>query len=574
MQPQNKTKSATNQLKKIKKMIKRLFFAAMIVVAASTTVNAGGLLTNTNQNIAFLRNPARDAAIGIDGVYSNPAGVAFMPEGWHVSLNLQNAHQTRTIESTFAGFAGNSNHLGQATKTFEGKADVPVLPSVQVAKNWKKWSFQFNFAITGGGGKCDFDNGLGSIESLVSLVPGVFNALGTTLNGATNKKKGTEGVEYFPEHNTYNMDTYMRGRQYYYGYTLGAAYRINDQWSVYGGLRLLYGTTNYYGYVKNIQLNTQGSGMFPSTSTEALGKWVRENDGVVKEALGNIITNPVMLNAATPLIADAVDGLLKEGIQLNCDQEGYGIAPIIGVDYKLNDKFNFAAKYEFKTRMRLKNRATNSELVKYIPQLNRFADGITDAEDSPALLTIGAQYSVLPTVRVNAGWHHFFDKDGHQHDNVQTKLGGDTNEYLLGAEWDVCDRLTVSAGGQRTQYNFTDDYMDDISFNVSSTSLGFGVKVKVAKNVNVNVAYFHTFYGDYERHQADYNNAGATITELAQKLGAKVSGVGDMGGLINKQALAQTMTGIMKEIGAKDFSGSDKFTRTNRVIGIGVDWSF
>lgn len=555
-------------------MIKRLFFAAMIVVAASTTVNAGGLLTNTNQNIAFLRNPARDAAIGIDGVYSNPAGVAFMPEGWHVSLNLQNAHQTRTIESTFAGFAGNSNHLGQATKTFEGKADVPVLPSVQVAKNWKKWSFQFNFAITGGGGKCDFDNGLGSIESLVSLVPGVFNALGTTLNGATNRKKGTEGVEYFPEHNTYNMDTYMRGRQYYYGYTLGAAYRINDQWSVYGGLRLLYGTTNYYGYVKNIQLT-------PAGKNETLGQWVRNNmqdskgdPGLVKEALGTLINSAAIVNVATPLIADAVDGLLQEGIQLNCDQEGYGIAPIIGVDYKLNDKFNFAAKYEFKTRMRLKNRATNSELVKYIPQLNRFADGITDAEDSPALLTIGAQYSVLPNVRVNAGWHHFFDKDGHQHDNVQTKLGGDTNEYLLGAEWDVCDRLTVSAGGQRTQYNFTDDYMDDISFNVSSTSLGFGVKVKVAKNVNVNVAYFHTFYGDYERHQADYNNAGATITELAQKLGAKVSGVGDMGGLINKQALAQTMTGIMKEIGAKDFSGSDKFTRTNRVIGIGVDWSF
>ena len=26
--------------------------------------------------------------------------------------------------------------------------------------------------------------------------------------------------------------------------------------------------------------------------------------------------------------------------------------------------------------------------------------------------------------------------------------------------------------------------------------------------------------------------------------------------------------------GETDFSGSDKFTRTNRVIGIGVDWSF
>ena len=556
-------------------MIKRLFLAVTIAVAASTTVNAGGLLTNTNQNIAFLRNPARDAAIGIDGVYSNPAGVAFMPEGWHVSLNLQNAHQTRTIESTFAGFAGNSGHLGQATKKFEGKADVPVLPSIQVAKNWKKWSFQFNFAITGGGGKCEFDNGLGSIESLVSLVPGVFYALGATLNGAA-------GANLFPTNNTYNMDTYLRGRQYFYGYTLGAAYKINDQWSVYGGLRMLYATTNYYGYVKNIQLNTQGSGMFPTSSTEALGKWVSDNSAIVKQALGQIVTNRDMLDAATPLMIQAIDGLLENGLQLNCDQEGYGVAPIIGVDYKLNDKFNFAAKYEFKTRMRLKNRATNSELVKYIPQLNRFADGITDAEDSPALLTLGAQYSVLPNVRINAGWHHYFDKDGHQHDNVQTKLGGDTNEYLLGAEWDVCDKLTVSAGGQRTQYNFTDDYMDDISFNVSSTSLGLGVKVKVAKNLNVNLAYFHTFYEDYERHQADYNNAGATIKGIAQGLQTTLAqglqteqgqAIAHLAGL-NTQQLGAAMNGIMQKIGDTDFSGSDKFTRTNRVIGIGVDWTF
>ena len=40
------------------------------VLAAAQTVMAGGLLTNTNQNVSFLRNPARDAAIGIDGVYS------------------------------------------------------------------------------------------------------------------------------------------------------------------------------------------------------------------------------------------------------------------------------------------------------------------------------------------------------------------------------------------------------------------------------------------------------------------------------------------------------------------------
>ena len=50
------------------------------MLAATTSANAGGILTNTNQSIDFLRNPARDAAIGLDGVYSNPAGVAFLPE--------------------------------------------------------------------------------------------------------------------------------------------------------------------------------------------------------------------------------------------------------------------------------------------------------------------------------------------------------------------------------------------------------------------------------------------------------------------------------------------------------------
>lgn len=73
-------------------------------------------------------------------------------------------------------------------------------------------------------------------------------------------------------------------------------------------------------------------------------------------------------------------GSATEDVTLNCDQTGWGIAPIIGVDYKTGD-FNFAAKYEFKTRMRLKNRSANSESAKNLEQLNRYTDGIEVAED-------------------------------------------------------------------------------------------------------------------------------------------------------------------------------------------------
>ena len=80
--------------------MKKILASFIVFTMTTTTAFAGGILTNTNQSVDFLRNPARDAAIGLDGVYSNPAGVVFMPEGFHLGINWQYAHQTRTITST------------------------------------------------------------------------------------------------------------------------------------------------------------------------------------------------------------------------------------------------------------------------------------------------------------------------------------------------------------------------------------------------------------------------------------------------------------------------------------------
>ncbi len=52
--------------------------------------------------------------------------------------------------------------------TFKGKAFAPVIPSFQYAYNKGRWSLQASFALTGGGGKCTFDDGLGSFEKIVA----------------------------------------------------------------------------------------------------------------------------------------------------------------------------------------------------------------------------------------------------------------------------------------------------------------------------------------------------------------------------------------------------------------------
>ncbi len=500
-------------------MNKLKFAITALILTVAGTSFAGGLLTNTNQNIIFLRNPARDAAIGIDGVYSNPAGVAFLGEGFHLSLNIQNARQTREVLTGYGNlFQNNVNNPATAEtnfiRKFKGKADAPVIPSIQAAYNKDKWSFQFGFAITGGGGKCKFDNGLGSFEGVVASMPaqliagGINNslqAMGTQLTGG------------------YSFDPYMRGRQYYYGFTLGSAYKINKNLSVYGGVRLIYGSANYFGYVKNIAFQQSAGGNLSMVAAPAFFTGLA---GALNQQAGQLeMAGAVEQAAALKQKAAEMSGYaaMTQDIELNCDQTGWGIAPIIGVDYKTG-KLNLAAKYEFKTRMRLKNESANSESAKAIAMLNKYANGKKVAEDSPALLTVGAQYEVLPALRLMAGWHHYFDVDTKQY----TKdMLGDTNEYLIGAEYDINKYVQISGGMQKTDYDLKDNGINDISFNVSSYSFGFGVGVNVAKNVKVNLAYFQTNYEDYDKVQ---NIGGMTV--------------------------------------------SDSFTRTNRVLGVGVDMTF
>ena len=454
----------------------------VMLTATVTTAHAGGILTNTNQSIDFLRNPARDAAIGLDGVYSNPAGVAFMPEGFHLGFNWQYARQTRTITSTSPYFALGRKNNGQTTKVFEGTADAPFIPSLQAAYNKGDWSIQFNFSVPGGGGSCEFADGLGSFENVVGSIA---NQL---------KPFGAQG---------YDMSGYMQGRQYYFGFQLGTAYKIYENLAVYGGLRVLYGTATYKAKISNIMVKTAGG-------------YVDFSDYI-------LAITPAATNAG---YGQMIGQLQKyaEGVNLLCNQSSVGVAPVVGVDYKVGN-FNFAAKYEFKTQIRMKNESTVNEASE-IEAVNKFKDGEHVNEDAPAQLSVGAQWAPIDEVRINAGWHHYFDKQAEWYANAQDKLSHNSNEFLLGAEWDLNDRMTVSLGGQLTRYGLTDEYMNDMSFVVNSHSIGFGFSYKATDKISLKAGYFQTMYDTYDR-----------------------------------------VTSAQPQV-------SDSFTRTNRVLGLGCQVDF
>lgn len=485
--------------------MKKLWIASMLMLMVSSSTFAGGLLTNTNQHILFLRNPARGASTQIDALYSNPAGIAFMERGLHISFNNQSAFQTRTIHSTFAPFSGFG---GSETKKYKGEASVPVIPSLFAVYKYDKWAFGGHFAVSGGGGKATFNEGLGSFESQVAMIPGMLSASGFS---GTNK---------------YAVDSYMEGKQLIYGLQLGAAYKINDYLSAYAGIRMNYVNNGYVGYIRNIQANVGGGDMVN------LNSYFTTAAAAAAAAAEQYLTAGDMANYQKYVtIAATAKGVAEQtkDKELDCDQTGWGITPILGLDFKMG-KWNVGLKYEINTRLNVENKTK-------IDDTGLFKDGVNTPHDIPSLLSVGVSYEILPVLRASVGYGHFFDTHAKMANNKQDYIDQGTNEYQAGLEWDITKAWQVSAGMQRTKYGVEDGYQSDMSFSISSYSYGLGAGFNISPKLKVNVAYFWTDYEDYNKEWAAYNGSANPVTK-------------------------------------DPIPGKDVFSRTNKVFGIGIDYKF
>ncbi|MGP1549508.1 MAG: hypothetical protein ACTTI4_02240, partial [Prevotella fusca] len=509
-----------------------------------------------------------------------PAGVAFLDQGFHLSLNFQNIYQTREITSAFSvpAFAGtpheypfklNGGNPTDGSKSYIGKAAVPILPSFQVAYNKDNWSFQAGFGLTGGGGKASFNEGLPSFERQISLLPALINQQLPTFAALLGQNETPA--------TSYSMQSYMSGQQYDFGLQLGVAYKINEHLSVFGGARFNYIYNKYEGNITNISANVGGNNQnlydYFDSKVKALNEKASalqaqaaaaQTQAAVYQAQANAATDPAtkaQLQAAADQytagaqkasegakkVSAGADKLnsTKEDVKdryVEVSQRGWGITPILGIDYRTG-KWNLAARYEFTTKFNIENNTKRDDT-------KRYENGVNTPNDIPGILALGAQYEVLKNLRVMAGYNYYFDKDARMDNNKQRFLKHNTQEFLAGVEWDINPAVTVSAGGQRTLYGLGDGkYLTDLSFVTSSYSFGIGAKIKVAKNAHLNVAYFFTNYSNFKK---EYNDAV----------------------VVGKEQVKQPDGTVLTQPKTIPTKNTDIFTRTNKVLGVGLDIDF
>ena len=457
----------------------------MLMLGVVSSVSAGGILTNTNQSARFARLMALDASTGIEAAYYNPAGLSKLNDGFHFSFSNQSAFQTRAITTTFPLFEG---YGGDATKKFKGTASAPIIPSIQAAYKTGKWVLSGSIAVTGGGGKATFNDGLPSFEGGLSQLPGAINTIGSQL--PADMSLGA---------NKYSADQYMRGSSFIYGGQIGGTYEINNMFSAYGGFRLNIVSNGYEGHLRNLQANISSEGLSAIGMPDYNGTMANP-DPFLQMAIGQ--TADESQKQSLQLLQKAAN----DGVFLDCSQSGWGISPIIGFNFNY-EKLNVGMKYELKTKLNVENKTK-------VDDTGMFRNGVNTPHDIPALLTVGASYKVLPKMEVSVGYHRFFDSDAKMANDKQKHIKGGTNEYLAGVEYRLTDMFLVSAGGQITRYGVKDNYQSDLSFSIDSYSIGFGGAVNVAKNVLINIGYFWTTYSDWTKDISSYAGTPLAGTDM------------------------------------------------------------
>lgn len=445
--------------------MRKISLIGLVMLIVSIPTFAGDYLTNTNQHAAYLRMVARGASIDVDGVYYNPAGLAFLPkDGVQLSLTVQSAFQKRMIDATSSLWTMDGKN---STRNYEGKASAPVIPSFHGVWKTGKWAVSGAFAITGGGGKASFDRGLPMFDA---------GAIGMVTKESMGLLKPS----------MYNINSAMEGRQYIFGAQLGLSRKINDHIAVYVGARMNYFTGGYKGFL-NISLKDGVA------------------DKLVQGMIGQLVQGGMPLEQAQQVVSQKAGEMMKKlddsKIDLDCDQTGWGLTPILGVDVKFG-KLNLAAKYEFKANMNIEN---DTRTLNYPqgaePFMAPFKDGVNTPSDIPAFLSVAAGYEFLPCLRASVEYHFFDDKHAGMAGGKENYLKHGTHEYLAGVEWDIDKFMTVSGGFQKTNYGLSDKFQGDTSFSCDSYSLGFGARLNLTKALSVDVAYFWSKYSDYTKEQ-------------------------------------------------------------------------
>lgn len=347
-----------------------------------------------------------------------------------------------------------------------------AIPNLSLYSVDEKGAYFLTFGALGGGGKLKYKGVSGldvAMETISKNVPPAYAGYGVTNLGIYDK--GTE----------------VKGSNQYEQLTLGRAFNVDDKLSFSFAARLVHGARDLAGDLR--------VGLKPTAPAAVLAG----------------------------LAASGFPSTLEGRLDSKREAWGYGFQ--LGVNYKVNEKLNLAARYDSRIKLDFKSKADETQLqtkdligqnIGFSSFYPQYGPGTKIRRDLPAILALGASYKVNEKYIVSASGNLYFNRQAKM-DRVVDQFGQSHGtsyrngwELALGNEYKLNDKFTLigsinyaKTGAKASSYN-------DTEFAIDSTTLGAGLRYKYDETLDLTASVAHFIYktseGTFrERHKVAEN---------------------------------------------------------------------
>ena len=394
--------------------MKKIFIALsvlLLVSLSSSLLLAGGVDNRSNYSGEYVRTLNRNAATdSLDAIVYNPGGVMTMEDGIHGNLSLH--YVMKDYTNTVNGVA-----LEQDRASF--------VPALFALFKRDKWAGFFAGTIPAGGGEVEYDSGSATTRIGATLLTNYLNSFYLS--------QGLPGLAYGPIANEK-----LEGESFYYGYTLGVAYKLDD-----------------------------------FVSFSLAGRYI-DADKKVRAGF-----------QVTPTDLGSVAGAIARTAVLNYKDEAEGFGLIFGMNISY-EPFNIGVRYETETDLDFEYNVREDSITGLPIALGSqlgVINGLEHSRNLPALLAVGVGYKLTPKLRIDVNMTTYFQEDA-DWEGAENNVD-DGWEAGIAVEYIVNPNLKLSAGYLYTQTGMPAQYALKEAPELNANAFGAGLVYYVDKNLKV-----------------------------------------------------------------------------------------
>ena len=434
----------------------------LMALVASVNAYGGSIDYLAQQDAEYFAHPSMIGKIGTSGAFYNPAGTVFMEDGTYFKVNAQTIFKDYTMNTDKSILSKGQN--GVHNSDFAS----PMVPSFQFVKKDGDRSYFAHAGIAAGGGTVKYDNGISAFEVIGNEIEKALPILKPELKGAKVDYLGGTTVE---------------GSSFYYNINFGMAQKLNEKFSIAGGVRLIYATRAL-----------EGNGSFSIAKT------------------------------------------IPVNIALDAEREAYGVGGVIGFNYKPTDRLNIGFKYETEVELDFdakngKNglKTSTSSKLENIPNIKDAINGIDGAlrqkdvikewlvdgnRNLPAMMALGISYDMTDRLTLLASGNYYFIEqanEDHAYDNY-------TNGYeaSIGFDYKLNEKYTLMAGYQYTNTGANEGTYKDTDYALDAHMYCVGVTYSPNETRKYTLSYG---FVDYENGTANAEKGSTTFEKTVHTIG-------------------------------------------------------